>query len=45
VECRALRPILSQKEVGVRLVELVTRAHMAVSLLVLGGVVWEIFWR
>ena len=45
VECRVLRSILSQKEAGFRLVEVVTRAHMAVSLLVLGGVVWEIFWR
>jgi len=40
-----LRPALSQKGAGFHFVEVVTWAHMAVSLLVLGGVVWEIFGR
>jgi 4-hydroxybenzoate polyprenyltransferase len=41
----ALRPALLRKGAGLHCVEVVTWAHMAVSLLVLGGVVWEIFGR
>ena len=43
MESRVLRRALLQKGAGFHLVEVATRAHMAVSLLVLGGVVWEIF--
>ena len=45
LESRWLRPAPSREGAGFHFVEVVTWAHMAVSLLVLGGVVWEIFGR
>ena len=45
VEIRAFRKVLLEKEDSIRLVPMLTTTHMAVSLLVLGGVVWEIFGR
>ena len=43
MESHWLRPALLRKEAGFRFVEVATRAHMAVSLLVLLGFLWEIF--
>ena len=45
VEVRGFRKVWAEKEASGRLVPTLTQAHMAVSLLVLGGVVWEIFGR
>jgi hypothetical protein len=44
-EVWAFRKVLSGKKASGWLVPTLTKAHMAVSLLVLGGVVWEIFGR